>query len=64
MNVWEEEEEGKVKGLNANNGYISPKGILCLAVVRKYRPQPLSRSQKSESSRRSGKKGKEGCKGA
>ena len=45
MNGWEEEGE-EVKRLNANNGYISPKGILCLAVARKYRPL-LSRSQKS-----------------
>ena len=45
MNEWEEEGE-EVKRLNANNGYISPKGILCLAVARKYRPLP-SRSQKS-----------------
>lgn len=45
MNGWEE-EGGEVKRLNANNGYISPKGILCLAVARKYRPLP-SRSQKS-----------------
>ena len=45
MNGWEEEGE-EVKRLNANNGYISPKGILCLAVARKYRPLP-SRSQKS-----------------